>query len=203
MIHIGPRLLLALGLAISGCTEYEFALRVRDPGPIRVTSETEMVARDPTQIRVAGEPPASASAPSAPFADRGVVLSDGYHLEYARDGEWVSSIRTVRVSERAGTVSVAFVDHPGRRDLPLVLETPSANVCDLRTRSRPNRGLGWAGVVTSIMIGAIAGGTFAAGDKGHEGPYLGATAGAFLVGGVAVLVWPAGEQTRVVSGRCP
>ncbi len=187
-----------LGLAL-GCSmgcEHQFFLSARNPETIHLTSSRGPVSRDipppgPTS-------PVPASGPSErPLSDRGVILSNGYRQAYRKDGEWIVSVAPVGVEEHGNALSISYMVHPGRSDLPLRLTTDRNNICSLQLRKRPSHAWGYAGLV----VGGMTAGLGALGDR-KDWPYFGVTAGALVLAGAAMLLWPAGTPQTVVPESC-
>lgn len=188
---------LALLVTGTGCAEHQFLLAVRNPGPIEVAAPSERVARLP------------AVAPAAPvagqvFSDRGVRLQTGTEFPYWRDGDWIASVAPVQVRQDSGRISIDYTLHPGRRDLLLSLSTDRQNVCELKTRQRPNRALGYAGLVLGVTVAAFVPITALSDHDGtrHAAPYVGGAAAALLIAGAAWVLWPAAPDQIVVSPSC-
>jgi hypothetical protein len=185
-------------VAGAGCVESQLALRVRDQDPITVSSPAEPIAR-------ARDPNAPAQSDgAAPFADRGVQLQSGYELRYRRDGDWIASEQPITTAVSGGVTRAEYTLHPGRRDLPVVLTTPNSNVCDLRVRSRPSRGLGYAALVvggTAVLFVPI---TALSRDPGARDAavFVGVGAGVLLAAGAAVLLWPPYGERAIVADAC-
>jgi len=188
---------LALIVTEAGCAEHQFLLAVRDPQPIQVASPSEAVARLPAAT------PAGSAAGQL-FSDRGVRLQTGTEFPYWRDGDWLASVAPVQVRQSDGRISIDYTLHPGRRDLPLSLSTDRQNVCELRTRDRPDRALGYAGLVLGLTAGAFVPVTALSRDEGtrHAAPYVGGAAAALLIAGAAWVLWPAAPDQIVVPPSC-
>lgn len=148
--------------------------------------------------------PTGAPPPGLLFPDPGITLPTGTQFPYWRDGDWMASVDPVHVAENGGRIAVDFTLHPGRRDLPLSLSTDRGNVCELLTRDRLDRALGWAGLVVGATAGVFVPITALSDDRGTRAaaPYLGGAAAALLIAGGAWVLWPAGAPRVVVPPSC-
>lgn len=187
---------LAAAFTSAGCAEHQFLLRVRDPGPIEVISPSEPVTR------LADAAPAVTAGRI--FSDRGVHLQTGTDFPYWRDGDWIASVAPTQVRDDGNRISIDYTLHPGRRDLPLTLSTDRHNVCELRTRDRPNRALGYAGLVLGLTAGVFVPITALSNDHGtrQAAPYVGGAAAALLIAGAAWVLWPAAPDQVAVPPAC-
>jgi len=189
--------LLMVAVAAGGCVENQFALRVRSQDPIAVSSPGEPVER--------AREGAAVAPTAAPFADRGVILQSGFELRYRRDGDWIASEAPVVAASAGDTLRVAYTLHPGRRDLPVLLTTPTGNVCELLVRSRTSRGLAYASLIAAgsaalfASITALSSRQAAARDTAIG---LGAGAGALAITGVTLLLWPPYGERALVENGC-
>ncbi len=183
-------------IVLTGCTaacEQQFLL-VANPGTQMSLRGSEPVSRVPAAT-------IDGTSPHA-FDDPAVHFPSGTDFPYWREGDWVASTGPLHVNVGPETTAVEFVIHPGHRNVPLALEVDSSGICDLRTRARPPRDVGYFVMAASaILLGtSVIARPWMKDERGAV--YAGAGA---LVGfgvGATLALWPAGAGASVVHRDC-